>query len=107
MGICALYVFHLVVKRFEFPKALYKFPNNYYYYPFQQLGSLELSPLCWSPDRKCEKISWCCKLPLLTQQRMIIACLCFTLHLARLDLSVSGKCCIQYTQRHSSLALKK
>ena len=26
MGICALYVFLQVVKRFEFPKALYKFP---------------------------------------------------------------------------------
>ena len=26
MGICALYVFLWVVKRFEIPKALYKFP---------------------------------------------------------------------------------
>ena len=107
-GYLRIVCFHLVVKRFEFLKALYKFPNNhYYYYPFQQQGSLELSPLYWSPDRKYEKILWCCKLPLLIQQRMINACLCFTLHLALLDLCVSGKCCIQYTQRHSCLALKK
>ena len=34
MDICALYVFLQVVKRYEFPKVLYKFPIIiYYYYP--------------------------------------------------------------------------